>query len=37
MLIPTWIVVLTGIWVAVDSTVPVTMARLGAETLLGVR
>jgi multicomponent Na+:H+ antiporter subunit D len=37
MLIPTWIVVLTGFWVAVDSTVPVTMARLGAETLLGVR
>ena len=37
MLIPTWIVVLTGVWVAIDSTVPVTLARLGAETLLGVR
>jgi len=37
MLIPTWIVVLTGIWLGINSYVPVTMATLGAETLLGAR
>ncbi len=37
MLIPTWIVVLTGIWLGINSYVPVTLATLGAETLLGAR
>jgi multicomponent Na+:H+ antiporter subunit D len=37
MLIPTWIVVLAGLWIAIDSSLPVTMATLGAETLLGAR
>jgi multicomponent Na+:H+ antiporter subunit D len=37
MLIPTWIVVLAGLWIAIDSSMPVTMATLGAETLLGAR
>jgi len=36
MLIPTWIVVLTGVWFAVDSSVPVGLASSAARTLLGV-
>jgi hypothetical protein len=30
-------VVLTGIWLGINSYVPVTLATLGAETLLGAR
>jgi multicomponent Na+:H+ antiporter subunit D len=36
MLIPTWIVVLIGIWFAIDTTVPVGMAATAARILLGV-
>jgi len=36
MLIPTWIVVLTGIWIAVDTSVSVGLASMAAKTLLGV-
>lgn len=37
MLIPTWIVVLTGFWMAVDTRIPVGMASKAAELLLGVK
>lgn len=36
MLIPTWIVVLTGIWIALDTSVTVGLASLAAKSLLGV-
>ncbi len=36
MLIPTWIVVLTGIWIALDTSVTVGLASLAAKNLLGV-
>jgi multicomponent Na+:H+ antiporter subunit D len=35
MLIPTWIVVLLGLWISIDTRVPVGMATKAAETLLG--
>ena len=37
MLIPTWIVVLLGIWFSIDTRMPVGMASRAAEILLGVK
>ena len=36
MLIPTWIIVLAGIWIAVDTSMPVGLASVAAKILLGV-